>query len=78
MPNLPGGMDSSGNIDLNDPNSMFMLSDDMMAIFNNGSVDMAALFQPDADFGSHGTGGGFESPGLQQSKSIMAFASPSS
>ncbi|KAF7975571.1 hypothetical protein HWV62_9271 [Athelia sp. TMB] len=72
---LSSGVDATANMDMNDPNNMFMLSEDVMALFNDGSVDMAALFQPEADFGSNGAH--YESPG-QESKRMMEFASPSS
>lgn len=70
---LPG---SAGNLDMNDPNNMFILSDDVMAIFNDGNVDMAALFQPEADFGLNGAGARFETLG-QDNKLRLAFVSPS-
>lgn len=42
-------MDTSGSMNMDDP-SMYMSPAEVMAMFNDGGVDMASLFQPGTDF----------------------------
>jgi hypothetical protein len=42
-------MDTSGSMSMDDT-SMYLSPAEVMALFNDGSVDMASLFQPTPDF----------------------------
>lgn len=70
-------MDTTSSINLEDP-SMYMLSSDVMALFNDGNVDMASLFQPSANFSPNPARSGMPY-GLAngESKRMMGFVSSS-
>jgi hypothetical protein len=82
-------MDTPGGMSVDDA-SMYMSSDEIMALLNDGGVDMASLFQPSAEFTSNhqpldgGVGTPFspgspyrklDSNGEESSKNMMGLVS---